>query len=172
MHSYAFKGLKSRNDSKHMSLYLYLFNVLRSIIHIHYYKEGVMTPGSALQGKKVLIIEDDYSYRILLQSILKKTGALCTISINAEYARTKLAAEQFDVLVIDYLLPGHNALEIIRWVREQNILTPAVIVTAYPSDDLSEKCKQEKKVALIAKSSITRENFPDLLTDVLDGMTT
>ncbi len=130
-----------------------------------------MPPESILQSKKVLIIEDDYSYRIFLQSILKKSGALCTISINAEYAKIKLASEQFDILVIDYLLPGHNALEIIKWVREQNILTPAVIVTAYPSDDLTEKSRKEEKVAVLTKSNITGENFPLLLADTLNNMT-
>jgi DNA-binding response OmpR family regulator len=131
----------------------------------------MMPPESVLQGKKILIIEDDYSYRIFLQSILKKSGALCTISINAEYAKIKLASEQFDILVIDYLLPGHNALEIIKWVREQNILTPAVIVTAYPSDDLTEKSRKEIKVAVLTKSNITGENFPLLLADTLNNMT-
>ncbi|MFZ1978570.1 MAG: response regulator [Bacteroidota bacterium] len=130
-----------------------------------------MTPESALQGKKILIIEDDYSYRIFLQSILRKIGALCTISINAEFAKIKLAAEKFDVLIIDYLLPGHNALEIIKWVREQNILTPAVIVTAYPDDELTEKCREEKNVALLEKSIITGENFTLMLCDSLDSLT-
>ena len=129
-----------------------------------------MTPESALQGKKILIIEDDYSYRIFLQSILRKIGVLCTISINAEYAKIKLAAEQFDALIIDYLLPGHNAIEIIKWMRGQNILTPAVIVTAYPDDELTEKCRQEKKVALLWKSNITGENFSLMLSDALHSI--
>jgi DNA-binding response OmpR family regulator len=129
-----------------------------------------MAPESALQGKKILIIEDDYSYRIFLQSILRKIGVFCTISINAEYAKIKLAAEQFDALIIDYLLPGHNAIEIIKWMREQNILTPAVIVTAYPDDELTEKCREEKKVALLWKSNITGENFSLLLSDALQSI--
>ncbi len=129
-----------------------------------------MPAQSALQGKKILIVEDDYVYRVFLQSILKKAGALCTICINAEYAKIKIVEEQFDVLMLDYLLPGYNALEIIKWIREQNILTPAVIVTAYPFDELTKKCKEEKNVAIIMKSKITVDNFSGLLIGALDSM--
>jgi CheY-like chemotaxis protein len=74
--------------------------------------------------------------------------------------------------MLDYLLPGNNALEIIKWIREQNILTPAVIVTAYPFDEMTEKCKEEENIAIIIKSKITIDNFSSLLTGVLDSMTT
>ena len=129
-----------------------------------------MPAQSALQGKKILIVEDDYVYRIFLQSILKKSGVLCTICVNAEYAKMKIAAEKYDVIMLDYLLPGYNALEIIKWIREQNILTPAVIVTAYPFDELTKKCKEEKNVAILMKSKITVDNFPVLLTGALDNL--
>ncbi|MFZ1979022.1 MAG: response regulator [Bacteroidota bacterium] len=131
-----------------------------------------MPAQSALQGKKILIVEDDYVYRIFLQSILKKSGVLCTICVNAEYAKMKIAAEKYDVLMLDYLLPGYNALEIIKWIREQNILTPVVIVTAYPFDELTKKCKEEKNVAILMKSKITVDNFPVLLTGALDNIST
>jgi two-component system, OmpR family, response regulator len=131
-----------------------------------------MPAQSALQGKKILIVEDDYVYRIFLQSILKKSGVLCTICANAEYAKMKIAAEKYDVLMLDYLLPGYNALEIIKWIREQNILTPVVIVTAYPFDELIKKCKNQKNVAILMKSKITVDNFPVMLAGALDNMST
>jgi DNA-binding NtrC family response regulator len=151
---------------------LFFRKVLRSITYIEGNKERVMPAQSTLQGKKILVVEDDYVYRIFLQSVLKKAGALCTLCINAEYAKIKIASEQFDVFMLDYLLPGNNALEIIKWIREQNILTPAVIVTAYPFDEMTEKCKEEENIAIIIKSKITIDNFSSLLTGVLDSMTT
>jgi DNA-binding response OmpR family regulator len=122
----------------------------------------------ALEGKRILIVEDDFSYRTFLLSALRKTGASCAISIDSESAKTKLAAEQFDILILDYLLPGHNAMEIVKWIREQNNLTPVLIVTAYPSDELAEKCREESNITIAAKSNITAEYFPIVVANTLN----
>jgi hypothetical protein len=47
-----------------------------------------------------------------------------------------------------------------------------VIVTAYPFDEMTEKCKEEENIAIIIKSKITIDNFSSLLIGVLDSMTT
>jgi len=120
-----------------------------------------------LRGKKVIIVDDDFHYRTYLLSVLKKAGAICTISVNSESAKIKLSAEQYDIIILDYILPGQNALEIIKWLREQNIETPVLIVTAYPSEELSEKCRDQKKVTVVAKIDLTVEHILIALADML-----
>ncbi|HVN47919.1 MAG TPA: response regulator [Bacteroidota bacterium] len=123
-----------------------------------------------LKGKNVLIVEDDFVYRTFLVTLLRKTGAVCTISADSESAKTKLTAGHYDILILDYLLPGHNAMEIVKWLRERHSVTPILIVTAYLSDELMKRCKEEKNVAVISKSDITTENFLPTLADTVNRM--
>jgi CheY-like chemotaxis protein len=126
---------------------------------------------STLLGKKILIVEDDFIYRTFLQSTLKKTGASCTLSTSSESAKAKLIAEQFDILILDYLLPGHNAMEIVKLLRAKDNWTPVLIVTAYPSEELTEQCKGEKNLAIATKSKITADDLPALVAHTLNSAT-
>ncbi len=101
---------------------------------------------------KILVVEDELSYRALLQRTIIKAGYQCYGCIDGEYALEKLKKEKYDVLILDYILPGHNAVEILQWAREQKIDTPAIVITGYPSESLHEQCSQLKNVHLLIKA--------------------
>lgn len=126
-----------------------------------------MKPGNS--QKRILLVEDELSYRALLQRSFVQAGYLCTGCIDGEYAIEKLKKGQYDLMVLDYILPGHNAIEIVRWAREQNITTPAIIITAYPSEALVEQCKDEKKVVFAVKAHVSPEALIELARKTLSS---
>jgi CheY-like chemotaxis protein len=113
--------------------------------------------------KRILLVEDDMTYRTLIQTILRKAGYQCVICINGEFAINKLESEQFDLMILDYILPGRNASEIIRWARGCNIQTPAMILTGYPSNELTALCSEFANVQFMNKVEITLSDLPEII---------
>lgn len=77
---------------------------------------------------RVHIIEDDPEISTLLSTYLGTRGFDCQVSESAEAGQT-LPPGNFDILIIDIMLPGENGLSFCRWVRE-NSEVPIIILSA------------------------------------------
>lgn len=82
------------------------------------------------ENKKILMVDDDLRMRELLQRYLSEQGfEIKTVSDSAEMD-TLLKTEQFDLFVLDLMLPGEDGLAICRRLRAQNVTTPIIMLTA------------------------------------------
>ncbi|MFW5432299.1 MAG: two-component system response regulator OmpR [Methylophilaceae bacterium] len=80
--------------------------------------------------KKILMVDDDLRMRELLERYLTEQGFdIKTVSDSAEMD-VALKAEQFDLLVLDLMLPGEDGLAICRRLRANNMVTPIIMLTA------------------------------------------
>jgi len=82
---------------------------------------------------RVLVVEDDPVIGTSLHKGFVEAGHDCAWVKSAEQARAQVLSQQFDVLVLDQLLPGQTGLELLRDVRAQGIATPAILLTALDS---------------------------------------
>jgi CheY-like chemotaxis protein len=89
----------------------------------------------ALDGVKVLAVDDETSAREIITAVLTQCGATVTAVASAADAITVLAQSRPDVLVSDIGMPDENGYELISKVRklkpEQGGNIPAVALTAY-----------------------------------------
>jgi DNA-binding response OmpR family regulator len=79
---------------------------------------------------RVLIIEDDRRMTRLLQNGLQEENHVVSL---AQDGRTGLALSesyQFDVIVLDWMLPGMDGLEVARRLRKNGNATPILMLTA------------------------------------------
>jgi len=71
---------------------------------------------------KTLIVEDDFTSRLLLQELLKSYGP-CHIAVNGKEAVEATAAaledEPYDLICLDIMMPEMDGLEVLRRIREQ-----------------------------------------------------
>lgn len=85
---------------------------------------------------KILIVEDDIDINNLLCSILKKNN----YEVRGAYSGSegKMCIEQFeyDLLLLDLMLPGINGEDLIREIREKSVL-PIVVISA--KEDVESK---------------------------------
>ena len=58
----------------------------------------------------LLIVDDDERIRSLLQKFLMRNGFLVTAARSAEHARRVLAGLDFDLIVLDVMMPGEDGL--------------------------------------------------------------
>ena len=77
----------------------------------------------------LLVLDDDTRLRDLLQRFLTEEGFRVTSAADAEEARAKLKAFQFDLLIVDVMLPGESGLDFTRHVRSANAI-PILMLTA------------------------------------------
>jgi two-component system phosphate regulon response regulator OmpR len=77
----------------------------------------------------ILIVDDDERIRGLLQKFLARNGFWVTTARDAEHARRLLKGLDFDLLVLDVMMPGEDGLTLTRSLRE-TLTTPILLLTA------------------------------------------
>ncbi|MEP2892004.1 response regulator [Tateyamaria sp.] len=82
----------------------------------------------------LLIVDDDERIRSLLQKFLMRNGFLVTSARSAEHARRVLAGLDFDLIVLDVMMPGEDGLSLCRSLRETHA-TPILLLTAKGETD-------------------------------------
>ncbi|MEE4188445.1 MAG: response regulator [Roseobacter sp.] len=77
----------------------------------------------------LLIVDDDERIRTLLQKFLMRNGFLVTAARDAGHARRILSGLDFDLIVLDVMMPGEDGLAFTRSLREENAV-PILLLTA------------------------------------------
>ena len=77
----------------------------------------------------ILIVDDDERIRGLLQKFLARHGYWVTPARDAAHARRILEGLEFDLAVIDVMMPGEDGLSLTRYLREA-FSTPILLLTA------------------------------------------
>lgn len=77
----------------------------------------------------LLIVDDDERIRSLLQKFLMRHGFLVTAARDAAHARRILTGLDFDLIVLDVMMPGEDGLAFTRALRETNAV-PILLLTA------------------------------------------
>jgi two-component system, CitB family, response regulator MalR len=81
---------------------------------------------------KVLIVEDDPMVAEFNKRYLKEINGFCFSGIvhNVKDAKEFLNDEQVDLILLDVYMPGANGLELLHFIREQNIAVDVILITA------------------------------------------
>ena len=77
----------------------------------------------------LLVVDDDERIRGLLQKFLMRHGFLVTIARSAGQARRLLAGLDFDLVVLDVMMPGEDGIELTRDLRRR-MAVPILLLTA------------------------------------------
>jgi CheY-like chemotaxis protein len=126
-----------------------------------------MSPHTKRKERKVLLVEDEPSYRTSLMSVLRRAGIQCSFSVDGDSALKRLAQEKFDIMIIDYLIPGPNGIEIVKWARKHAIDIPALLITNYPSDELDQHAKLLGNTKVLPKPSYNMASIQKLIEDLI-----
>ncbi len=86
------------------------------------------------QEAHLLIVDDDEKIRGLLQKFLARNGYLVTAARDAAHARRILGGLDFDLIVLDVMMPGEDGFSLTRDLR-QNRTTPILLLTARGDSD-------------------------------------
>ena len=72
----------------------------------------------------LLIVDDDERIRSLLQQFLVQSDYLVSTAEDAEQARTLLSAIEFDLIILDVMMPGQDGISFTAELRTLQNNTP------------------------------------------------
>ena len=94
--------------------------------------ESVETPAD--DAAHLLVVDDDTRIRMLLHRFLRENGFRVTVAGDAADARRKLAGLEFDLLILDVMMPGEDGVSLTRSLREERDI-PILMLTALSETD-------------------------------------
>lgn len=80
-------------------------------------------------GRRILLVDDDEQLVTLLSIRLAKTGYMVTAATTAEDGYQKALYDDYDVIVLDLMLPRISGLEVCAKLRARGVLTPVLILS-------------------------------------------
>jgi len=79
---------------------------------------------------KILIIEDDKNILSFLTRGFQEDGFTVDSAINGNDGVYLATTNTYDVIVLDWMLPQKSGIEILKYIRHNNINTPVIMLTA------------------------------------------
>jgi len=79
---------------------------------------------------RVLIVEDDKRMGAAIRRGLQAENIVADVATNGEDALWMAGATEFDVIVLDVMLPGIDGFETCRRLRKAHVWTPIIMLTA------------------------------------------
>lgn len=108
----------------------------------------------ALEGRRVLLVDDDVRNIFALSGALEQKGALVEIARDGQEAIDKLdEIKDIDVVLMDVMMPGMDGLEATRRIRQNQSFQklPIIAVTAKAMKDDQEQCLKAGASDYLAK---------------------
>lgn len=118
---------------------------------------------------KILIVDDEQSYRQLLTLVFEEQGNTVRTAMNGRQALELLAAEPSDIIISDVKMPDMDGIEMLRAVRETLPDLGVILMTAFASvetareafklgaDDFIQKPFDVEELKLIVRKTLEKQ---------------
>ena len=92
-----------------------------------------------LEGKKVLLVEDDSLLGGIMMTRLRASKADAVYAISGENAIDEIKKQKFDIILLDLLLPNIGGFEVLKFIRQdsQNKEVPVIVISNF--DQLKDR---------------------------------
>jgi two-component system, OmpR family, copper resistance phosphate regulon response regulator CusR len=78
---------------------------------------------------RILVVEDEHKIADALKKGLEAEGYQVTTAVSGEEGYFCLTTEEYDLMLLDLMLPGRDGIEILKTIRSKGITTPILILT-------------------------------------------
>ena len=95
-----------------------------------------------LRNMKMLLIDDDEWIRDSLSIFFENEGCLIEAFETAEEGLKALKKQPYDIIIVDYRLPGMDGLDFLKRIRKSNSTAIKILVTAYGNKEVISEAEQ------------------------------
>ncbi|WP_078593486.1 response regulator [Evansella clarkii] len=82
-------------------------------------------------GKKLLIVDDQFGIRVLLNEVFEKDGYETMQASNGKQALKIIEEKEPDLILLDMKIPGMDGLEILKEIKKTDVKSHVIMMTAY-----------------------------------------
>lgn len=126
----------------------------------------------SLEGKRVLLVEDNDINQFLATTLLKKWKLNVEVADNGKIAVEKIKKESFDVVLMDMQMPVMGGIEATLIIRKElKLTTPIIALTAGATKGIDKECLNAGMNDYVAKPFNHSELFNKILKVINDGKT-
>ena len=115
---------------------------------------------------RVLIIDDEDPFRLAVEMALKLDGYAAKSYSSPEVAIEALKDEVYDVMIVDFYMPGMNGIEFIQWMKEQGVDTPVIMLTAAGSETTAVEVMKAGAYEYFRKDQINTSHLAQVIKSV------
>ena len=122
------------------------------------------------RAKRVLIIDDDIYTSDMYAINLRSTGYEVDVALTGNDGYNKLTSNDYDVVLLDLILPGLSGTEILhRWrqTMPKGTRPPIIVLTNYEQSNFAKGHVTGESDAYVVKASITPRNLRELIAKVV-----
>ncbi|MBI2314555.1 response regulator [Candidatus Daviesbacteria bacterium] len=116
--------------------------------------------------KRILIVEDDQFLREFYQELLQAEGYFVDSAANGEIGFSKLQNNEYDLLLLDIMLPKKDGAQVLRDLKVNHPKSPnltTVVLTNLGQDSIIKECFELGAQGFLIKSAL---NPDQVLTEV------
>jgi len=129
----------------------------------------------------ILVVDDDDKIRDLLKQYLVEKKFLVTTAKDAQDAKNKIHIINFDLLVLDIMMPGESGLSLTQELKKNNTTPPIILLTAkgevtdrirgleIGADDYLGKPFEPKELLLRIKNILEKTKSKSLPEEIFIG---
>ncbi len=112
-----------------------------------------LRPGKESLSGRVLVVDDDTVNRQILARRLRRQGLTVSLAANGADALAKATSGQFDLILLDMLMPGMDGDEVLARLKAGPVLAeiPVIMISALDQDDRIARCVEMGAEDYIAK---------------------
>jgi len=78
----------------------------------------------------LLLVEDERKLSTLLKQLLEDERYAVDIAADGERAQELAETARYDAIILDLMIPKKDGMEVCRWLRQNRIQTPVIMLTA------------------------------------------
>ncbi|MCU9613323.1 response regulator [Caldibacillus lycopersici] len=104
-----------------------------------------------MMAEKILIVDDQFGIRILLNEVFQKEGYRTFQAANGKQALEIVKMYSPDIVLLDIKIPGMDGIEILKRLKKINTEIKVIIMTAYGELDMISEAMELGALTYFAK---------------------
>ncbi|HQM95264.1 MAG TPA: response regulator [Methanofastidiosum sp.] len=117
---------------------------------------------------RILIVDDTGDNVKLIKAMLKSLDSDIDVAVDGEEALRKMTDNDYDIVLLDIMLPKVSGIDVLKKVRERDLETPIIVMTAYGSEELAVETLREGGDDYLINKPIRTEDLLDAINKALE----
>ncbi|RYZ38308.1 MAG: response regulator [Myxococcaceae bacterium] len=118
---------------------------------------------------RLLLVDDDEVDRLMVQRLLRQGGIAAEVveATTGAEALAHLGAQSFDIILLDFLLPGEDGLQVLRSLGRRGTRSPIIVLTGQGNEQTAVDLMKAGASDYLSKTKLTAEHLGQSLRQAL-----